>query len=71
MKENARKFRLLSRLIDLSMFNSVTIDGDGIAFWGEFNGDVAYFLDSHRFRSHVSSSGKIVFSRSNLLIFLS
>ena len=71
MKKNARKFRLLSRMIDLSMFNSVTIDGEVIAFWGEFNGDVAYFLDSNRFRSHMSPAGKIVFSRSNLLIFLS
>lgn len=31
MKEDARKIRLLPRRLDLSMFNSVTIDGDEIA----------------------------------------
>ena len=71
MKENARKFRLLSRRIDLGVFTNVTIDGEVIAFWGKFSSEVAYFLDSMKFRSRVSPSGNIVFSRSNLLIFLS
>lgn len=71
MKENVRKFRLLSRRIDLGVFNSVVIDGEVIAFWGKFNSEVACFLDSMRFRSRVSPSGNIVFTRSNLLIFLS
>ena len=71
MKENVRKFRLFSRRIDLGVFTNVTIDGEVIAFWGKFSSEVAHFLDSNKFRSHVSPAGKIVFSRSNLLIFLS
>ena len=71
MKENARKFRLLSRRFDLGVFESVTINDEMIVFCGKFSSEVARFLDSMKFKSWVSTSGNIVFSRSNLLIILS